>query len=165
MGGSRWRIESEFETEKGDVGLDEYETRSWAGWHYHIAMCLLGGAFLLGLQQDWGGKMPRITRPQVYRVVREMLPWERFGPDELLLWLVESQLRNEQARRSHESRRRTVLQSRAERLPRNLQPDSPRPGNAHPTLAGQSRLNRPQVWDSGSLGSDESRKSFDLYVL
>ena len=30
---------------------------------------------------------------------------------------------------------RTVLQSRAERLPRNLQPDSPRPGNAHSTLA------------------------------
>ena len=32
VGGSRWRIETEFETEKGDVGLDEYETRSWAGW-------------------------------------------------------------------------------------------------------------------------------------
>ena len=79
VGGSRWRIESEFETEKGDVGLDEYETRSWAGWHHHIAMRLLG------LQQDWGKKMPRITRPQVYRVVREMLPRERFGPDELLL--------------------------------------------------------------------------------
>ena len=76
VGGSRWRIESEFETEKGDVGLDEYETRSWAGWHHHIAMRLLG------LQQDWGKKMPRITRP---RVVREMLPRERFGPDELLL--------------------------------------------------------------------------------
>ena len=56
VGGSRWRIESEFETEKGDVGLDEYETRSWAGWHHHIAMCLLGGAFLLGLQQAWGEK-------------------------------------------------------------------------------------------------------------
>ena len=56
VGGSRWRIETEFETEKSDVGLDEYETRTWAGWHHHIAMCLLGGAFLLGLQQDWGGK-------------------------------------------------------------------------------------------------------------
>ena len=56
VGGSRWRIETEFETEKGDMGLDEYETRSWAGWHHHIAMCLLGGAFLLGLQQDWGEK-------------------------------------------------------------------------------------------------------------
>ena len=56
VGGSRWRIETEFETEKGDVGLDEYEARSWAGWQHHIAMCLLGGAFLLGLQQDWGEK-------------------------------------------------------------------------------------------------------------
>ena len=56
VGGSRWYIETEFETEKGDVGMDEYETRSWAGWHHHIAMCLLGGAFLLGLQQAWGEK-------------------------------------------------------------------------------------------------------------
>ncbi len=44
--------------------------------------------------------MPRITRPQVYRVVREMLPREQFGPEELLLWLKESQLRNERALRS-----------------------------------------------------------------
>ena len=27
--------------------------------------------------------MPLITRPQVYRVVRELLPKERFGPEEL----------------------------------------------------------------------------------
>ena len=52
VGGSRWRIETAFETGKSDIGLDEYETRTWAGWHHHIAMCLLGGAFLLGLQQD-----------------------------------------------------------------------------------------------------------------
>ena len=56
VGGSRWRIETEFETEKSDVGLDEYETRSWTGWHHHIALCLLGGAFLMTLQQDWGEK-------------------------------------------------------------------------------------------------------------
>ena len=56
VGGSRWRIETEFETEQRDVGLDEYETRTWAGWHHHIAMCLLAGAFLLTRQQDWGEK-------------------------------------------------------------------------------------------------------------
>ena len=56
VGGSRWRIETEFQTEKSDVGLDEYETRTWPGWHRHMAMCLLGGAFLLSLQQDWGKK-------------------------------------------------------------------------------------------------------------
>ena len=64
VSGSRWRIETEFETEKSDVGLDEYETRTpyqvrgrlWAGWHHHVALCLVAGAFLLSLQQVWGGK-------------------------------------------------------------------------------------------------------------
>ena len=64
VGGSRWRIETEFETEKSDVGLDEYETRTpyqvrgrlWPGWRHHVALCLLGGAFLLSLQQAWGGE-------------------------------------------------------------------------------------------------------------
>ena len=72
VGGSRWRIETEFETEKSHMGLDDYETRTWPGWHHHLALCLLAGALL-------GGKMPRITRPQVYRVVREMLPRDRTG--------------------------------------------------------------------------------------
>ena len=54
---------------------------------------------------------------EVYRVVREMLPRERFGPDELLLWLVESQLRNEQARRSHERRRSSRREGRMEPPP------------------------------------------------
>jgi SRSO17 transposase len=53
---ARWPIETEFETEKSDVGLDEYEVRSWAGWHHHITMCLLASAFLLELQQEWGEK-------------------------------------------------------------------------------------------------------------
>ena len=40
VGGSRWRIETEFETKKSDVGLDEYETGTWAGWLHHVALCL-----------------------------------------------------------------------------------------------------------------------------
>ena len=49
-------FETEFETEKSDVGLDEYEARTWAGWHHHVAICLVAGAFLLSLQQAWGEK-------------------------------------------------------------------------------------------------------------
>ena len=56
VGGSRWRIETEFETEKSDVGLDEYETRTWAGWHHHVALCLLGGAFSAEPATGLGGK-------------------------------------------------------------------------------------------------------------
>jgi SRSO17 transposase len=52
----RWPIETEFQTEKGETGLDEYEVRSWLGWQHHITMALLAGAFLLSLQLDWGKK-------------------------------------------------------------------------------------------------------------
>ena len=56
-------------------------------------------------------KMPRITRPQVYRVVREMLPRERFGPTELLRWLEDTQDSNERAKRSHAKRRAAMRAS------------------------------------------------------
>ncbi len=105
VGSSRWRIETEFETEKSDVGMDEYETRTWAGWHHRIALCLVAGAFLLSLKQAWGEKMPLLTRPQVCGVVREMLPREWFGPNELLRWLEMTQQQNERSRLSHRRRR------------------------------------------------------------
>lgn len=53
---ARWPIETELETEKSDIGLNEYEVRSWAGWHHHLTMCFLASAFLLTLQQEWGKK-------------------------------------------------------------------------------------------------------------
>ena len=53
---ARWVIETEIQTAKGETGLDEYEVRSWPGWHHHITLALLAGAFLLTLQQDWGEK-------------------------------------------------------------------------------------------------------------
>jgi SRSO17 transposase len=52
----RWSIETEFKTEKGHTGLDEYEVRRWNGWHHHLTLALLAGAFLMGLEQEWGGK-------------------------------------------------------------------------------------------------------------
>ncbi len=55
--------------------------------------------------------MPRITRPQVYRVVREMLPREQIGPPELLRWLEDTQDSNEMARHSHTKRRAAMRAS------------------------------------------------------
>jgi SRSO17 transposase len=46
VAGSRWSIEVGFEAAKGEVGLDEYEVRSWHGWYRHITLSLLAHAFL-----------------------------------------------------------------------------------------------------------------------
>ena len=47
----------------------------------------------------------------MYRVVRELLPRERFGAHELLRLLQAEQLRNERASRSHEKRRAALRAS------------------------------------------------------
>lgn len=40
VAGTRWAIEECFELGKGDCGLDEYEVRSWTGWHRHVTLSL-----------------------------------------------------------------------------------------------------------------------------
>lgn len=44
---SRWSIEQCFERTNQETGLARYETRSWAGWHHHIALTMLAHHFLL----------------------------------------------------------------------------------------------------------------------
>ena len=49
--------------------------------------------------------MPQVTRPQVHRIVYELLPRKRWTPAELLGWLHRTQARNEAAKQSHARRR------------------------------------------------------------
>jgi SRSO17 transposase len=40
VAGLRWRVEECLELGKGECGLDEYEVRSWTGWHRHVTLSL-----------------------------------------------------------------------------------------------------------------------------
>jgi SRSO17 transposase len=44
---SRWQIEEGFAQTKGEVGLDQYEVRTWAAWHRFMTLCLLAHAYLV----------------------------------------------------------------------------------------------------------------------
>ena len=44
--GARWTIDDAFKRAKGQVGLDQYEVRSWRGWHRHVTLALLALAVL-----------------------------------------------------------------------------------------------------------------------
>ena len=54
--------------------------------------------------------MPLVTRQQVSRVLRELLPRREWSVVELLEWMRDMQLRNERAKRSHLKRRLAKLQ-------------------------------------------------------
>jgi SRSO17 transposase len=46
--GARWRIEEDLEATK-DLGLDQYEVRSFPGWYRHVTLVLLAYAFLVSI--------------------------------------------------------------------------------------------------------------------
>jgi SRSO17 transposase len=43
---SRHRVEDFFEDAKGHLGMAQYETRSWVGWHHHMTLVALAHLFV-----------------------------------------------------------------------------------------------------------------------
>jgi SRSO17 transposase len=54
----RWTIELDYKQLKGELGLDHYEGRSYAGFHHHCALVTCAHAFLTLERQD-----PKARRP------------------------------------------------------------------------------------------------------
>src|SRR5712691_6647896 len=50
VAGSRWRIEEGYEQAKGEVGLDQYEVRTWRAWYRYMTLALLAYAALVVMQ-------------------------------------------------------------------------------------------------------------------
>ncbi len=48
---TRWQIEEGFAQAKGEVGLDQYEVRTWDAWHRHVTLCLLAHAYLVAMRR------------------------------------------------------------------------------------------------------------------
>ena len=49
--GARWAIERCFQETKSQLGLDQYEVRTWRGWYRHITLVMAAYAFLVGRRQ------------------------------------------------------------------------------------------------------------------
>jgi SRSO17 transposase len=54
----RHRIEEFFGAGKGEVGLGQYEVRSWVGWHHHMTLAMVAMWFLSSERRRVGGENP-----------------------------------------------------------------------------------------------------------
>jgi hypothetical protein len=72
LSGWRWPIETVLEEGKSEVGMDHYETRTWAGWHHHMAHTFLAHLFLVRLQLQFK-KTPALTIAQARQLVASAL--------------------------------------------------------------------------------------------
>jgi SRSO17 transposase len=64
VAGQRWTMEVAFEAAKGEVGLDQYEVRSWQGWYRHITLALLAHALLTVVRARLSAPVPHLQPQQ-----------------------------------------------------------------------------------------------------
>src|SRR6266567_2253028 len=50
VAGSRWKVDEGYEQAKGEVGLDQYEVRTWRAWYRYVTLALLAYAALVVMQ-------------------------------------------------------------------------------------------------------------------
>lgn len=73
IAGSRWAIEECFQQANGQTGLDEYEVRSWQGWHRHITLSMFAHALLAVLRCEANRLSTSNNTPKKWRHV-DLIP-------------------------------------------------------------------------------------------
>lgn len=68
--GRRWAIEDSFETAKNELGLDHNETRSWHGWHRHVALVMLAFAMTAAIRHHANVPTPPKTKAWIERILQ-----------------------------------------------------------------------------------------------
>src|SRR2546428_222814 len=103
-------IEASFKRGKGEVGMDEYQVRTWQGWHHHMALSLMAVWFLIGETHRGQQLTPALTLPQV-RYGLSVLLLETFltlGVSSICRQVQRQLLRNELARFYHHRTRKCI---------------------------------------------------------
>jgi hypothetical protein len=103
-------IEATCKRGKSEVGMDEYQVRTWEGWHHHMALALMAVWFLIGETHRGQQVTPALTLPQV-RYGLSVLLLEVFytpGVDSICRQVQRQLLRNELARFYHHRTRKCI---------------------------------------------------------
>src|SRR5262249_35092793 len=110
-------IEASFKRGKGEVGMDEYQVRTWQGWHHQMALSLIAVWFLIGETHRGQQWTPALTLPQV-RYGLSVLLLEAFltlGVSSICRHVQRQLMRNELARFYHHRTRKCLPQRKLHR--------------------------------------------------
>jgi SRSO17 transposase len=73
---TRWAVERCFQEAKGEVGLDQYEVRSWTGWYRHITLAMVAHAFL-SVMRSKGNLMDPQKREPAFPKMNSLTKFKR----------------------------------------------------------------------------------------
>jgi len=135
MLGMRWPVELTFEQGKGEVGMEDYEVRSWQGWHHHMVMVMLAHHFLVWVRLEWQDRSVALTLNQVRLLLTSVLPRAVFDAERALFLVQYYQRRNHAAYLSHRRRKLKELEAIAEQEAQKRRRYPGRPPKHRPVTA------------------------------
>ena len=69
----RYWVERAFQNVKEQLGIHQYQVRSWTAWYHHIALSLMALHFLLQIQKEDKGEMPLLSVPDIKLIFAKKL--------------------------------------------------------------------------------------------
>jgi SRSO17 transposase len=99
--GVRWRVEEFFEDGKGQLGMAQYEARSWTSWHHHMSLVALAHLFVTQTRRDLKRKVPELTLDMAFQLLRAALARPQLSLEDAGHLIDYYRDRNKQATESH----------------------------------------------------------------
>ena len=99
--GVRWRVEEFFQDAKKQLGMAQYEARSWTSWHHHMSLVALAHLFVTQTRRDLKRKNPELTLDMALLLLRSALPRPHLSLKDAEDLVEYHQARNRQATKSH----------------------------------------------------------------
>ena len=98
---TRCRVEEFLEDCKSYLGMTEYETRSWVGWHHHMTLVGLAHLFVTLMRRRLQKKTPELTLDRTVRLLEAAMEEPELKLEKATALVSYYVRRNEVARRSH----------------------------------------------------------------
>jgi SRSO17 transposase len=99
MESQRFWIERSFENGKSEVGMADYQVRTWQGWHHHMALVMLAMLFMMKQRMICRDSAPLLSCRDIRVMLEHFLPKKAVSAHEVI----------EQINARHRRRKKAII--------------------------------------------------------